>query len=281
MGVCDRAAFSELFTPEGRSIILPTTCKTWGCVVCRLKLLSLFKAKVEVGVSNLGRCSFITITYLAESERLNDAACVSKDWQSLWRKLKRSGLNLSWLKVTEMTKAMTPHHHVVVGPWNGMIRCHGKTINRGRETAAYLRALPSCPCLSHQFARPWLSITGDSFMCFATPVTSAIGAAAYMAKYMMKEFLAARRLGRRFSTSRCWPGGTRIRLAVTLQHGWSHIRQWPPDRFSTMDNHNPQDKYADLLQRVGDDITVAINHRKGKRAAEKRFRKVLANVHPT
>lgn len=272
-GQCDRAGFTELFTPEGRSVILPTTCKTWGCVVCRNKLLTLFKARVEHGVSLLGRCAFITITYQADSERLNDAACVAKDWQALCRRLGRTGPTLAWLKVTEMTKRMIPHHHVVVGRVHGKIRCHGKTISRGPETAAYLRAMHSCECWSHKFARAWLATTGDSYMCFATEVASAIGAAGYMAKYMKKDFLTNRRQGRRFSTSRNWPGGQRIRLQVTIDKGWSHIRRWPADSFSTMFNLNPRED--DLLTRVGDDITIAIKNRASKRAAVQRFRKVL------
>ncbi len=273
LGECDRRGFTELFTPGGRSIILPTTCKTWGCIVCRHKLLSLFKARVEVGVSHLGPCAFITTTYLATSGRLNDAGCVARDWQALWRRLKRTGLAVAWLKVTEMTRKNIPHHHILIGPIEQTVRCHGRTINRGAETARYLRLLPSCACLAHVFARAWLATTGDSFMCFATPVTSAIGAAGYLAKYMLKDFTKGPRKDRRFSTSRNWPGGQRIRLAVTVEKGWSHIRQWPADRFSTMQDLNPRE--ADLLDRVGDDITVKIARRKSKRAAEQRFRKVL------
>ncbi len=274
-GTCDRGGFTELFTPEGRSIILPTTCKTWGCVVCRKKLLALFKARVEVGVSHLGPCSFITTTYLAGSVRLRDAECVAKDWQGLWRRLRRSGLNVAWLKVTEKTKAGTPHHHILIGPVEGKIRCHGKTIARGRETANYLRALPLCVCLSHQFARAWLATTGDSFMCFATPVWGPIGAAAYMAKYLVKAFLLPQRKDRRFSTSRNWPGGRRIRLQVTIDKGWSHIRRWPAHSFSTMYDLN--EHQADLLQRNGDDITFKIARRQSKKAATIAFRKVLGN----
>ncbi len=274
-GRCDRGGFTELFTPEGRSVILPTTCKTWGCVVCRNKLLALFKAKVEVGVSHLGRCSFITTTYLAESERLRAAGCATKDWTELWRRLRRQGERFKWLKVTEMTKVGTPHHHMIVGPISDsrQIRCHGKTIRRGRETATYVGRIPTCGCLSHVFSRAWKATTGDSYMCFATPVDSSIGAAGYMAKYFQKEFLVRRARGRRYTTSRDWPGGQRIRLAITLEHGWSHIRRWPAGSFSTMDDLNPRE--GDLLQRVGDDITVKIAKRNSKRAAQRRFRKVL------
>lgn len=279
LGKCDRAAYTELFTPEGRSIILPTACKTWGCVICRRKLLSLFKARVEIGVSHLGRCAFMTLTYQADSARLRDAGCVQRDWQALWRRLKRRGHRWKWLKVTELTKQRIPHHHVVLGTIdNGKeIRCHGTTIRRGKETSRYLDRLPSCDCVAHIFAREWMATTSDSYMCFGTAVSDAAGAAAYMGKYMQKDFLRPDRTGkeRRFSTSRDWPGGKRLRLAVTLEGGWSHIKQWPAGSFSSTDEINPREQ--DLLERVGDDITVAIALRNSKRAARARFGQLLNN----
>ncbi len=274
LGQCDRSAYTELFTAEGRSIILPTTCKTWGCVVCRDKLMGLFKARVEVGVSALGLCAFITITYQAESERWRTAGCVGEDWQELWRRLRRLKKSWQWLKVTELTKKKTPHHHVVIGPIQQMIRCHGPKIRKGRETTAYLKRMDSCGCVSHTFARIWWNITGDSYICFATEVTDPSGAASYMGKYMTKQFLEKERgMTRRFSTSRGWPGGQRIRLRVTLEGGWSHIRRWPGSKFDSTVENNPQE--TDLLDRVGDNLTIAIRRRNSKRAAEKRFRKVL------
>jgi len=211
MNACDRRGYSELFTAEGRSILLPTTCKTWGCVVCRRKLLALFRARVEHGVLILGQCSFITITYQAESVRLRDAGCVQRDWTALQRNLRRGGRRWKWLKVVELTKQRIPHHHVILGPIGPSqeVRCHGKRIKKGAETARYLRRLDTCMCLSHVFAREWVSITGDSFMCYATAVTSAVGAGGYLGKYMDKTFIDGNRRwkGRRFTTSRDWPGG--------------------------------------------------------------------------
>lgn len=274
LGECDRRGYVELYALSGdRSVILPTTCKTWGCIVCRTKLLGLFKARVELGVSNLGPCAFITITYLADSARLLDASCVQKDWQALLRNLKRRGNQWSWLKVTELTKQGIPHHHVVLGPVTQQIRCHGPKIRKGAETARYLARMATCPCMAHEFARVWWRLTGDSFICFATPVTDPIGAAGYMAKYMLKEFLRDNRTGRRFSTSRCWPGGTRMRLRVTLEEGWAYIRLWPGSRFNSNIDYNAEEQ--DLLERVGEDLTAKILERGRRRAAAAYFRKVL------
>lgn len=278
-GKCDRSGYTELFTKEGLSIILPTTCKTWGCVICRTKLIGLFKAKVEMGVSNLGRCGFITITYQAESARLNDVRCAKKDWQALWRRLRRGGNEWKWLKVTELTKKGIPHHHVAVGPIEaGMeIRCHGRKIRKGRETAEYRRRIATCGCLAHVFSRAWVGVTGDSYMCFGTPVSDPQGAGSYMGKYMVKQFTEERREGRRYTTSRDWPGGQKMRLRITEEGGWDYIRRWSASSMSsTVDlNKVEKERWPWLLDRVGDDLTRDIQRRNSRRAAERQFRKVL------
>ncbi len=274
LGTCDRAGHVELFTKEGRSVILPTICKTWGCVVCSRKLIGVFKAKVEVGVSRLGACGFITITYQAERDEPITAQCASRDWQALWQKLRRSGYRFQWLKVTELTEKGIPHHHVAVGPWPGRIRCHGRKIKRGRQTARYVSRIPTCDCLAHVFARAWQVVTGDSYMVFAVPVFDAKGAGGYMAKYMAKRCRGTQ-TGRRYSTSRGWPGGKRPRLEVTLRGGWDHIRMWPAGAFDSYQDWNPQEQ--DLLGRVGDADVVAILERHkvaAKRKQIERLRRV-------
>ncbi len=238
-----------------------------------MKLLSLFKSRVEHGVSHLGRCGFMTITYQADNPEHRDASSVRADWQALWRNLKRKGYLWSWLKVTELTKQGVPHHHVVLGTITGEVRCHGTTIKKGAETIRYLSRLPACACLSHIFAREWWSITGDSYMCFATPVTDPLGAASYMAKYMAKAFLSDSLGQRRFATSRDWPGGTRMRLRTTLEGGWAYTRRWSLSRFSSTENLN--EGLEDLLERIGDDITKKRALIRSKRAAETLFRKML------
>lgn len=278
-GKCDRSGYTELFSKGGSSIILPTTCKTWGCVICRTKLIGLFKARVEIGVSTLGLCGFITTTYQADNAAHRDAASVAKDWAALWRRLRRKGRRWKWLKVTELTKRGIPHHHIVLGPLDPKltVRCHGRTIKKGRETQIYLRRMGTCACLAHIFAREWREITNDSFMCFATPVTDPEGAGSYMGKYMSKQFLEEHREGRRFSTSRDWPGGKRMRLRVTEEEGWAYIRRWGAAWFTSTDDLNAVEKEREpwLLDRVGDDLTKHILMRNSKRAAERQFRKVL------
>ncbi len=278
LGHCDRAGFVEMFLKNGRSVILPTTCKTWRCTVCRRKLIALFEARVEVGCSRLGRCAFITLTYLKGSVRLEDAECVRKDWAALWLRLKRQGRKWSWLKVTELTEAGTPHHHVVVGTVSQetQVRCHGRRIKRGAETARYIRRMVDCECLAHEFSRAWAAITGDSFMVFAVEVEPGRGAGTYMGKYLHKTFEGPW-LKRRFSTSRSWPGSGRMRLAITEKGGWDYIRMWPAGKFNVGENLNPREN--DLLGRVGDNLVMELSLRTRKRKAQREYEATLRRYH--
>lgn len=280
LGKCDRAGFVEMFLKNGRSVILPTTCKTWRCLVCRRKLIALFEARVEVGCSRLGRCAFITITYLRESGRLEDAACVPRDWAALWLRLKRQGRTWAWLKVTELTKAGIPHHHVVMGPVESQqrIRCHGRSIKRGAETARYIRRMADCECLAHIFARAWSAITGDSFMVFAVEVEPGRGAGTYMGKYLHKTFEGPW-LKRRFSTSRNWPAAGRMRLAITMEGGWDYVRMWGAGKFAVGDELNPEEQ--DLLGRTGDNLVMELKLRTDKSKAEREYESILRRYRVT
>ncbi len=95
-----------------------------------------------------------------------------------------------------------------------------------------------------------------------------------MGKYMSKTF-AERWRGRRYATSRDWPGGERMRLQITKDHGWSHIRQWPAGTFNSVDNVKINQDEQDLLERTGDDLTKAISLRWQRRKAEREFREVM------
>lgn len=272
LGKCDRAGYIELFTKAGVSVILPTSCHTWGCVVCRIKLLAMFRGKVEVGCSKLGRCSFITVTYQKDSERAKNAASVRGDFQALSRRIRKLQPNWEWIKVTELTKNQVPHHHLIIGPTDREFRCHGSQIRRGQETVRYRRRLPTCECMSHVFAREWWDITGDSYMCFGTEVEDPRKAGSYLGKYMEKDFGRPRK-GRRYTTSRGWPGGSRMRLQRTQEGldgtgpGWDYVRRWPGSKFTEYLDWNPEEKH--LLLRVGDNVTQGIVLRgKQKKAAK-------------
>lgn len=275
LGSCPRTGWVELFTKEGRSVILPTRCKTWGCVICRRTLVSLFRARVEHGVSTLGRCCFITLTYQRDTPAPRSVASVRAEYTALWRRLHRRFPQWQWLKVTELTTAGIPHHHLIVGPIEGRRRCHGYRIRKGRDTAIYRGRIGLCDCLAHVFAEQWLAVTGDSYMCFQVEVNDAQGAGGYLAKYLIKQWLGKRWPGRRFTTSRGWPGGGRLQLARTLSQGWDHIRMWPSSKFDSTLELNPNE--ADLLERTGTDLMIGIRRRLSRKAAKKQFEGVLGH----
>ena len=194
-------------------------------------MLTLFKARVEIGCSTLGRCAFITGTYKVDEQRLVDASYVARDWKALWRHLAWSSpiqkqpkeKRLKWLRVMEVTKKMMPHWHMVAGtiPDDQRIRCWGDRL----DIKDYERRFADCECLAHTFSRAWYAVTGDSYIVHAIPVLGAKGGAAYMAKYVSKTFgmegrLKALGMARRWSSSRGWPGSGRMRLAPSAEGGW-------------------------------------------------------------
>lgn len=120
-----------------------------------------------------------------------------------------------------MTKKKVPHHHLVVGPTDFKIRCYGRQF----DVKKFKRLFDRCDCLSHRMSRLWLAITHDSYIVHAVPVVGARGVGSYLSSYLKKDMydrtdLESIGFGRRFSTSRGWPGNGRLRLAETLVNGW-------------------------------------------------------------
>ena len=215
-----------LISNQGEFGWMPTTCKTWRCKGCRDRMMSLFKARVTIGCSILGRCAFITGTYKVGDLTSRGARFVAEDWKELWRRMPKPLKHLEWLRVQELTQNGMPHWHLVAGriPSEIEIRCwQGKV--RG---AVYLRRLlDGCECLAHRFSRVWYGVTGDSFMVHASPVAGGRDPGDYMGKYLDKSFDAerAKALGmrRRWSSSRGWPGSGRMRLEPTLEDDWKVV----------------------------------------------------------
>lgn len=251
---CPRAGSMLLETFDQRRYLVNTTCNTWRCLACRDRMKSKFKRKVATGCSRLGRCMFITITYKAGSKRLERADCVAMDWKALSRRLRKHQpwlAEMAWLRVMELTKAGTPHHHLVMGPVpeDRKIRCWGRNL----EIVAYMDRFDSCECAAHCLAREWKAVTGDSWIVHTIAVTSAKGAGGYMAKYMGKEFneerAAALGMVRRWSTSRSWPGSGRLRLLRTLGEGWRRAVYAPWSVESDIEGGD-----SDLRDREGDSL---------------------------
>jgi len=213
----------EKWSP-GRMMV-PTSCNSWRCLGCRDRNLSRFKAMVALGVSALGQCMFITLTYKAGAERLGTAGCVSRDWRAFWRLLRKwYPETKEWgvMRVMEVTKKGTPHFHLIVGRVSlGDIRCYGPVF----YVKNYLALLQDCECWSHRMGRVWERVQkGESYIVHTVPVTGGSGAGGYMAKYMRKEFDQERgnELGmvRRFSANRRWPREKRRRIISPGTDGW-------------------------------------------------------------
>lgn len=282
---CDRRGHTWLYTADSRRLVMPTTCKTYACKSCQPGLLALFRARLEIGTSRLGRCAFITVTYRhtakptkgrpGTSRSLLHASACATDWQALQRRL-RSAKDMpeAWLKVTELTKAGTPHHHLVIGPVKGKITCHGSEFKVG----GHIRRMDTCGCLSHVWSRHWLAVTGDSYIVHATAVLGPKGAGWYLLKYMAKthsqrEAMEGRGFKRRWSSSRSWPGGGRLRLWQTTHGGWVH-HGWAkgrPEPIFVAQND------PDLLRRDGENLTLILAKQRNKVNALRKIGK-LANA---
>lgn len=160
---------------------------------------------------------FTTITYRQGSERLSRAGCVARDWAAFWRLLHhRYPQTKKWgvMRVMELTKAGTPHFHLVVGTvCLSEIRCYGRVFRIGEYAAGF----DLCECWSHRLGRVWAQVQkGESYIVHCVPVLGGAGAGGYMAKYLAKEMDVSRAatLGmvRRFSANRNWPREKRRRL---------------------------------------------------------------------
>jgi len=230
--------------------------------------MALFTARVEAGISELGRCCFITVTYRVDGKRREDAASVRRDWKELWRRWKKGGEpKFHWLRVIELTEKKQPHVHLVVGPVEGKMRCYG---SEGPNWKAFKKD-QECRCLSHRMSRVWYGITG-AWIVHAVPVTGAPGAGAYLGKYMRKQLytseLRAAGFKRSWSTSRGWPGNGRMRLRLTVCDGW--VNPFYSDT-APPDGH---ENYASLVERVGPAPVAKVFIDRKKRIARKKLERV-------
>ncbi len=253
---CPKGGSILLVTKAGREVRLKTICKTWRCLGCRRKLKALFRAKVEIGVSSLERCAFITLTYKAAVRPWSAAAYVPKDWRALWVRLRKNepGISrLKWLRVTELTEKGTPHHHIVAGKIDDSpVACWTLF-----DIRRYKQGIDSCVCLAHRLSRQWYAVTGDSYIVHAREVLSGPYAGWYMAKYLDKTFLIEdreERLGfaRRWSSAVGWPTYGKAQLRQTTEGGWEK-RQFRPGKVDEEDLGGPES----LLERVGDSRVLA------------------------
>lgn len=286
---CPRSGFIVL-GKGGTNVVVPTTCKTWSCAVCKKKQLALTEAKIEVGATRLeatGCCVLITLTFVQGPERpQQNAVTVAAAWRR-YLYLTRH-LNLAWFRVPELTKKNQPHLHLVAGPIprERRIRCI-------EQKHSWKRAqwMHSCDCLEHEISALWEQANdGASWVADVRKATSPNGAADYLGKYLLKTMvntvrdrLAALGFARRYSRSRSWPVGE-VHLLGSEGEGWSMIR--PTTRYSRSDHYAWEeftlralhDVDNELLIRRGDDIMIALQERTSYRARLKQNEKARSLV---
>lgn len=122
-------------------------------------------------------------------------------------------------------------------------------------------------CLEHEIARIWYECSGDSYITQVTPITSCVGAASYLAKYIgkiMYEFTVLESLGfgRRWAKSNNWPGAKRVRLRGTVEKQWQK-HAWTAGEMNADQRKMAEERNAEsyLMERVGDEKALLMERR--------------------
>lgn len=229
---CPRRGMVGIGNKTGMQLF-ETTCNTWRCPYCKVKLLNLVTDKMAYGISMIERLEFITLTVATtNSEILNQvpggsAAYVKDKWARLLRSishrlhLKQS--QIPWFRVVELTKQEMPHLHLLMAIPSFLTTCR---VNE-RKSQAWL-AQDCGSCIEHLVAGSWYQLTG-SYIFDVTDVYST-GAAKYMVKeYLGKGFYNFELMNwhgfqRRYTYSRAWPRIPRMRLIGTILKSWDVVQ---------------------------------------------------------
>lgn len=236
--LCPRRGTVILRTRENQIGAIETNCKSWDCLACRDRKMAMVKATMSYGVSALGQCYLVSLTFVAIDARLrkltkSQAKSERKPWRAdakyakkifkKWLALLSSRLPpMKWFLIPELTKRGQVHFHLIVG---GI----GKRKAACTEQANYGRSWRNkeCSCLEHVMSKAWREATrGHSWVVDVRPVLGKFGAAAYLAKYLTKDFKIREKLEemgfiRRYSTSRNWPRGAQMKREGTVDGSWT------------------------------------------------------------
>jgi len=224
---CPRWGYVRMTTKMGKEFIKETICKTWGCPVCKSKMVAMVKMRMEYGCSKLGRCYLITLTLKAGLPReRKTAASVRLEWERWLKSMRSRNPNLSWFKVVEATKKGTPHLHLLMGTV-------GKRKDQCDEDPVYSRryAVKKCDCLMHECLKAWFEITGN-YVVDCARIFNVEGAVGYLAKYLSKSFqdrevLVELGYKRRWSRSQNWPSPEEQRLQGSIEEAWESVEVLP------------------------------------------------------
>ncbi len=248
-GVCPRKGYVVLTAPDRKMGAYETSCKSWSCLSCRKKLLSLFIERVSLGSLMDPNLYFITNTFLKEQYTTVDAIYAERVWRSFVRQMRKHYPKLMFLKVVELTKAGQPHFHSVMG---GIGKVKDNCRERRKQTARHLLSpcRLSSECLEHQVKQAWWKASGDSYITLVREVYDGRGLCTYLSKYMNKDFEdfdASCDLGfkKRWTQSQNWPKLERMCLRGTFEKAWLKV---------DASQIKPGNAYADMICAVGESI---------------------------
>lgn len=240
-----------------------TTCKTWGCKVCRERVAALVRLRMEYGCLKLNNSFLITLTYENSGmDSLRDADSVQMDLQRFWTYMRLKHPNLSYFKIVEMTKKEQIHLHLIVGNITpGSKDTCDKTFAKRRKEKCKL------DCVHCQVVHVWENITG-SFVVDVRTIYNAAGLANYLGKYLTKQFynwdsLQDRGFKRRWSRSKNWPSPRPLRLLGTELGVWRSIvvvEHWY--RTEEMEQIVEASKGDPLMEQVGDPLAIELGKKK-------------------
>lgn len=245
---CERRGY-VLLDHDGHIHHKRTVCKTWRCRSCKLSLLNYVSMVVQYGVLMSERSWLTTVTYSAPQGFVpRDAACVRRDSRLLKQRLRVIFPSLVWFEVPELTERGQVHLHLIMSGIKWSKSCRRKQ-DKSYRTWSQMTCRTALTCGEHLISRLWEAITHDSYVVDSSPVRSAGGVGHYVADYLKKglgDHLALEALGfkRRYSTSRNWPRGVKMRMRGTEEGVWSRVTRIPQDNLAKMD------AVADEVRRV-------------------------------
>lgn len=140
-------------------------------------------------------------------------------------------------------------------------------------------------CLTHEFAKAWLDVSGDSFVVDCRKGYSAGRLANYLGKYLTKSFsdrenLKAMGFIRRYSRSQNWPSVPKLETVVQKAGGWDKVEiVQNSDNWTKWKQRAAADRDSTLLERVGDDLTEIIAKKRDRMRGSSKLRKMTGEMY--
>lgn len=223
----------------------------------------------------------VSVTYSAPGNRRRkttdpvDARRANKDWRAFLQKLKRRSQfqKIRLFKVTELTKRLQIHHHLVVSGIIDDVRFPmGYCVSDPDWT---VHPIPKCPCIRCQMCFMWKEVTKTSYIVDVRKITTTDGIPPYLTKYLIKHMYGSPRaemerrgFKRRFSKTNNWLTTIQVRFKGTI------TEQWYDHKFVYGDSFEKYSKLVrnhPLLERMGTPLAL-------KMLSESRINKYVATI---